>query len=223
MNPQKQLSGEVWGMLQKIKRIISYPPSNHPLMPDAYPLFEIEVGDIEEFRNLTFLHHEKAIVIENPEHKGFGLGYKFPLVVMFALGDKFEGFYADYSSKHGGNNQDKVTVRLSKKDTSLVLETPEGEFEIHSFRPDSYPDRIFNFLMNHADKEIPVKTLKLEADVTGYKLHSPSEIARHAGFTPMLKSHFMPSKSNAVVLHTKLEISRLELKQIIDQLSQHKS
>jgi hypothetical protein len=117
---------------------------------------------------------------------------------------------------------DMVTIRLNKKGTELLLETPEKSFKLYTFRPGSYPSKIFDYLMTNEGEILRYPDVKMNADSLDYK-YSPSELARSVGFDKKLKDYFLPIRSKSEIRFRKsVKISKDDLSKLEKTLMETK-
>lgn len=215
------LNEDLLKMLQRIKKTTLYSPSNHPVLPDEEPIYDIGVDSADDIRQLKELDYQKVIQIQTPGIKGFGIPSKLPRSLAITINKNFSKTYRQLQSLVSKPEDKQIVVRLNMKGRKMLLETPGTDYHIYTFKPDSEPSKIFGYLMNNADTRLKFSTVKLEANSPDYK-YSPSEMARKAGFNKnkLLKDYFMPVRTKAeILLRKSIEVNQNELAELTKNLS----
>lgn len=216
MDYKEQLNREIWSLLSVLRKLTLYPPSNHPILDDEEPLYEIDIKNADDLRTLKYLHDRKVIEIDSPGIIGYSLNLKYPLVVMWKQCRIFDEYYSNYE-KLGLNTKQvnkRVEVSVVKKSNKIYIITPDDRICIHNFKPNSLSEKMFEYIITHVDEVIDVKNIEFET--SGYKKsRNLGDDVRALGFNKNLKKIFFPTCSaNKVVFQNPVIIGSTQLKEL---------
>lgn len=216
MEYEVRINREIWSLLSVLRKLTIYPPSNHPILPDEKPLYEINIINADDLRTLKYLHDQKVINIESPGINGYALNQKYPLVVMWSTYDSFDKYYLIHEKLALSDKSDvhEVEVRVIKKRNKIFILTPDTKTCIHNFKTNSPLEDIFNYIYTHVGEEINVKNINFET--SGYKkTRNLGDDIRAMGFNKKYKKYFFPlCTANVLVFQNPVTIDSKQLKEL---------